>query len=240
MLLDLGALDSVDYFANGELRCVVATEDSDKEALKALLWSNNFREADTEVASYTGCSKADSAIVLGRFLRDRAEHIRFVVHRDRDYMSGDSVTSFERRLIEADVIPLVTDGSDVESYFISANHLHALNPMLSVDRIQALIDQATEDTSDKTIAAIVNLRTEEAFKKRLAGQAPNHGQIAVQAQADYASNPAQYRRGKIVLGRLTALLQQEIGQNPRIFFPSQHLEHARLTEMAHKIWGTNN
>jgi hypothetical protein len=62
-LLDLG-----DYFSNGELRCVVATEDTEKDALKALLWSNDFVEADTEVVSYAGCSKVDAAIVLGQFL----------------------------------------------------------------------------------------------------------------------------------------------------------------------------
>ena len=62
VLMDLGALDSVDYFADGELRCVVATEDTEKDALRALLWSNAFVEDDTEVASYAGCSKADAAL----------------------------------------------------------------------------------------------------------------------------------------------------------------------------------
>jgi energy-coupling factor transporter ATP-binding protein EcfA2 len=70
VLLDLGALDSVDYFADGELRCVVATEDSEKDALKAILWSNEFVEDDTEVASYAGCSKVDAAIVLAAIIHD--------------------------------------------------------------------------------------------------------------------------------------------------------------------------
>jgi hypothetical protein len=237
VLLDLGALDSVDYFADGELRCVVATEDTEKDALKAVLWSNGFVEADTEVASYAGCSKADAAIVLGRFLTDKAPHVRLVVHRDRDYMSPQASESFEARLVGNNIRPLLTDGNDVESYFISAAHLHALNPMASPERIQELINQATRETEQKSMAAIVNLRTEEAFKRRQAGDPmPSHGAIAVTAQLDYQTDSVTLRRGKLVLGRLIALLQQEIGQNPRIFLPSAHLRSARITAIAHAIW----
>jgi hypothetical protein len=220
VLLDLGALDSVDYFADGELRCVVATEDSEKDALKAILWSNEFVEDVTEVASYAGCSKVDAAIVLGRFLTDKAPHVRLAVHRDRDYMTDETSMGFEMRLNGGNIKPLLTDGNDVESYFVSAPHLHALNPMISGERIQELIEQATAETEEKSIAAIVNRRTEEAFKKRQPGNPPpNHGEIAVKAHADYTASPGTYRRGKIVLGRLIALLQQEIGQNPRVSKP---------------------
>jgi energy-coupling factor transporter ATP-binding protein EcfA2 len=239
VLLDLGALDSVDYFADGELRCVVVTEDTEMEAIKAILWSNDFIEADTEVASYAGCSNAEAAIVLGRFLTDRAAHVRLVVHRDRDYMSQSVAEIFEDHLAENNIKPFLTDGNDIESYFISAAHLHALNPMVSAERIQQLIDQATADTEDQSISAMVNLRTQEAYKSRRAGQPqPNHGQISVHAHADYAASPAAHRRGTIVLGRLVALLQQEIRQNPRIFFATPHLKSPRITAIAQTIWSS--
>lgn len=236
MLLDLGALDSVDYFANGELKCVVATEDTDKDALKALLWSNGFIEEDTEIASYTGCSKLDAAIVLGRFLGDRAEHVKLIIHRDRDYMSDDAAQDFERRLTQNGIVPLLTERNDVESYFISAEHLHDLNPEVALERIRQMIDQATEETAAKSLAAIVNLRTEEAFRRRQGGQAPNHGAIAVQAQTDYTADTPSLRRGKVVLGRVIALLQQELGRNPRILVPSRHLERASLSQIAQTVW----
>jgi hypothetical protein len=80
-------------------------------------------------------------------------------------------------------------------------------------------------------------RTAEAFRvRRDGGDAPDHGAIAIQAQADYAANPAGLGRGKDVIGRLTALLQQELGTNPRIFFSSQHLESAGLQALARDIW----
>jgi hypothetical protein len=176
-------------------------------------------------------------IVLGRFLTDKAPHVRLVVHRDRDYMSHEASSRFEDRLNENTISSLLTDGNDIESYFISAQHLHALNPTVSAARIQELIEQATTETQSRSLTAVVNLRTEEAFRKRQAGAPPpNHGEIAVTAQTDYAADPATYRRGKLVLGRLMALLQQEIGQNPRVFLPSPHLASPRITEIALSIW----
>ncbi len=237
MLLDLGALDSVDYFADGEIRCVVGTEDSNKEALRALLWSNGFVEADTEVASYAGCTKIDSALVLGGFLHEKAPHVHLVVHRDRDYLSQDAADSFIERLDQAEVHPFLTESNDIESYFLNAEHLHSLNPALTVERIRELLTTATNETANKSVEAIVNQRTAEAFQQRRNGGAqPNHGAIAVQAQRDYDANQRTFRRGKDVIGRLEALLQQELGMNPRVYLPSQHLRSESLRAIALEIW----
>jgi energy-coupling factor transporter ATP-binding protein EcfA2 len=237
MLLDLGALDSVDYFADGELRCVVATEDTIKDPLRALLWSNGFAEDDTEVASYTGCTKLDAALVLGGFLAEKAPHVRLVIHRDRDYLSQTAVDSFIQRLQGVGVSPFLTELNDIENYFLNVEHLHEMNPAVPIERIRELIAQATTETGNNSIAAIVNQRTTEAFRERRdGGAAPNHGEIAVQAQLDYCADPAAMRRGSIVLGRLQALLQQELGANPRIFFPSLHLRSEALSAIAGQVW----
>ncbi|GAB2491276.1 AAA family ATPase [Arenimonas alkanexedens] len=237
VLLDLGALDSVDYFADGHTRCVVATEDADKDALKAVLWSNGFVEGDTEVASYTGCSKIDAALVLGNFLSDKAPHVTLAIHRDRDYMSDPEATRFENRLQGQAISSLLTTNSDIEGYFLNAEHLSFLNPPLTPQRAQELIDLATQQTSNTSIEAIVNQRSQEAYRNRAnGGGAPNQGQIATQAFADYSANPAQYRRAKVVLGRLTSLIQQEIGANPRVYLPSEHLRAPSFSAVAAAIW----
>jgi energy-coupling factor transporter ATP-binding protein EcfA2 len=171
MLLDLGALDSVDYFADGEIRCVVATEDTEKDPLRAILWSNDFAEDDTEIASYTGCTKIDAALVLGAFLRAKAPHVELVVHRDRDYLSDDACEAFSQKLSAAKIVPFLTELSDIESYFLDSAHLHALNPSVPRERIEELLQEATEQTAEKSVAAIVNQRTAEAFKIRQAGGA---------------------------------------------------------------------
>jgi AAA domain, putative AbiEii toxin, Type IV TA system len=237
MLLDLGALDSVDYFADGHFRCVVATEDTDKEPLRVLLWSNGFVETDTEVASYAGCSKVDSAVFLGRFLESKAPNVRLVVHRDRDYMDAQRAQKYCERLVQASVRPFLTDYSDVEGYFLNAEHLHTLNPAISVERIRELIEQAISDVHEGSLEVIINLRTEEAFRKRnKGGGPPNHGAIANQARADLTGDRATLIRGKLALGKLHSLLQHEMGSNPRLFFPSHHLQVSALRSIANEIW----
>jgi len=237
MLLELGALDSIDYFADGEIRCAVATEDMDKDPLRAMLWSNGFREADTEVVSYAGCTKVDAAFVLSQFLHEKAPHVVLVIQRDRDYMSVAAADAYINAVARAGSNPFVTDGNDIESYFLNAQHIHTLNPMVDVERIEELIAQATGETAGKSVEAIVNQRTIQAFKdRREGGPQPNHGAIAVQAQADYAADPGRLRRGKVVLARFRALLQEQLGENPRIFFPSDHLRSESLRAIAGRIW----
>jgi len=106
--------------------------------------------------------------------------------------------------------------------------------------VEELIDQATAETANKSIESIINQRTAEAFRKRNeTGEQPNIGAIAVQATADYNGNPAEFRRGKIVLGRLTALLQQETGTNPWIWQPTEHLKSERFSNIAAEIWNAD-
>jgi energy-coupling factor transporter ATP-binding protein EcfA2 len=132
VLLELGALDSVDYFADGETKCVVATEDTNTEAIRALLFSNGFIEDDTEIATYAGCTKADAAVVLGRFLADKAPNVELVVHRDRDYMSSGASNAFSERLDNAGISPFITASNDIECYFINVKWTPEIGPNVKV------------------------------------------------------------------------------------------------------------
>jgi energy-coupling factor transporter ATP-binding protein EcfA2 len=236
ILLDLGALDSVDYFANGPFKCLFATEDANPDPLYALLESNGFIEEETEVATYAGCSKVEAALVLGMFLKEKAPSLKLAIHRDRDYRE-DAWAALRQRLDGPGIELFLTEFSDLEGYFLNAHHLNHLNPTLSVERATALLDQATVETREKSIASIVNLRTVYAFQKRReTGENVDHGGIAVEAQQNYESSPTRWRRGKEVIARLTALIQQEIQTNPRIFFPSPFLRVPELRELAARTW----
>lgn len=239
MLMDLGALDSIDYFVGGHIKCLFATEDSSSEsmaALHALLESNGFDLAETDVRAYSGCSKVDSAKILCGFLADKAPQIRFVLHRDRDYMDDASAAIFEGQLAGVKALPFLTAHSDAEGYFINADHLAHLNPKLSVQKAQQLIDQAAASTRDKSIERMTNLRFDFENKNRKNGASPNPGAIALQAASDYDANPAKWRRGKIVLGELKSLIQKEIGANPIVLRPSRSLTCAKLSAIRDSIW----
>jgi energy-coupling factor transporter ATP-binding protein EcfA2 len=237
ILLDIGALDSVDYFADGELKCVVATEDENTDMLKTVLWASGFRKEDTEVVSYAGCSKVDTAVVLARFLKDKAPNIHLVVHRDRDYMSENEVAKYITPLQRVGIHAFVTDGNDIESYFADSEHVAAADPRIAVARAEELLQAAVHDVRTKSIEAIINLRTERAFRRRTEeGAQPNHGQIGTAASTDFDADAKGMARGKMLLGRLTALIQQEIGGNPTITKASPRLAVTALSAIANAVW----
>ncbi|WP_122602633.1 AAA family ATPase [Pseudomonas viridiflava] len=239
MLLELGALDSVDYFTNGQLKCLFATEDSKKEsiqALYALLDANGFPLKEVDVRPYSGCSKLDAAKVLRYFLLDKAPNVRFVLHRDRDYMSADAAQKIEEGLKEIDAHPFITAHSDVEGYFLQAAHIAELNPTIPQIRAQELIDKATEDTRASSIEALINIRTEAAIRNRKGGPPHNAGELAAQAVSDYDFDPSQWRRGKRVLSVLRSLLNQELKAHPVILKATKHLAVPELQQIRATIW----
>lgn len=240
-LLDLGALDSVDYFVDGQVKCVVVSEDSDLRPLSALLWSNGFIETDTRIASYNGCSKVEAATVLGQFISGNTNRVDVVVHRDRDYLSENDANEYCTQIENCDLYAFVTQMSDIEGYFINADHLAFLNPGITTEAVQAIIDEITRQTTEQSIERIVNIRLERAQRSRpQTGQQPNAGAIASQARADFNQNPSFLRRGKIVLGRVVAKIQQELGTNPRVFEASSHLIDPRLQAISAAIWPPSN
>jgi len=235
LLLDLGALDSVDYFTDGELRFVVATEDENPSYLQELLWASGFVRDEVEVVSYTGCTKVESAIVLGRFLHDKAPNVHMVVHRDRDYLTDANVSDFKGALSKHNIFPFVTAGSDIECYFVNADHLHHCCQSISRQEIDQIVAQALNETRPKSIGAIVNLRTEQAFRHRnKGGDAPNHGRISTEAHAEYDANPPAMMRGKVVLKKVRQLLQQRLGSNPRFLVASEYLCVKELSDILQK------
>jgi ABC-type arginine transport system ATPase subunit/ribosomal protein L19E len=239
MLLELGALDSIDYFAQGHLKCLFATEDSSKESIAAvstILTSNGYPMAAVEIRPYSGCTKLDAAKVLRAFLTEKAPNVSFIVHRDRDYMDNASAEKFECGLISIQAHPFLTDFSDVDSYFLNAAHIAELNPLISRERVQELIDIATANTKNESVSSLINIRTEAAIRGRNGGPAHNAGALAAQANADYESDPVKWRRGKIVLRTLRSLLHQELKTQAELFTRTDHLKLPKLEKLRLEIW----
>jgi len=239
MLLELGALDTVDYFANGHFTCLFATEDSAKEslaALRILLESNAFPMNVVEIRPYSGCSKIDSARVLRNFLLDKAPKVQFILHRDRDYMEDAAVAQVVKALHDAGLHAFITANSDTENYFINAAHLAELNPTVSLQRAQELIDAATLSTRDKSLKKLINIRTEHAIRNRRGGPAHDAGELAAKAVSDYDSDPAKWRRGKIVLNELQSALHKELKKQAVILEKTAHLHCPELQKIRIAIW----
>jgi hypothetical protein len=236
MLMELGALDSIDYFADGQFKCIVATEDSDQRYIKVLLESSGFDLDDVHILSYSGCSQVEAVVILGAFLAKKAPNLRVIVHRDRDYLPDDDVQKFVERMTSKGLIPFVTSGNDIETYFMSAAHLAASNPGLTHEAADALLSQAVEATKDATLAALINIRTEQANRKRKARESVNVGEIGVSATREYEASPVAMTRGDILLGKVSSLIQAALGRNANITRVTPHIDIPELRAIKSSLW----
>jgi hypothetical protein len=215
----------------------VLTEDADTSNLKAILEASGFHLDETVFAPYNGCSKVDAVRVIARLLGDKAPNLHVVVHRDRDYLPDEDLKAYQKTISGCGATAFITEYSDIEGHFLTAEHVHAAHPAVSIIRATQIIDEATTSTRDNSLADIVNLRHNHALKRRAAGgDNPNLGEIANKAHADYDANPVMMRRGKRVLAQVRLRLQQELGGHAKLDVQSASLTSARLLEVAERIW----
>jgi len=239
-LLELGALDSIDYFANDELKCVVLTEDTDDRPLRALLWSSGFDEADTKVCSYAGCSSVAAATVLGQFVNQQATNVAVVVHRDRDFMTDDEVEAYCERITNCGLVPFVTAGNDVESHYLNVPHVASHSGEVGDDVVQQLLEDAVVECADKSKIKQVNCLVDRANKARATGgRPPNSGRIAMQVQNAFDADRLRNSHGKIVLACLRNKLQEVYSINSDLYQPTDYLRSESLESIAMQIWSSN-
>lgn len=123
VLIDLGALDSYDAILQGRYSHVILTEDSDQKYLKKLLEFNGFDLNRIRIISYNSCSHLDAALTLADYLHSAAPLCKFVVHRDRDFMTEKEIEQIAKKFKNPDVKLWVTDECDIEAYFTTVTHI---------------------------------------------------------------------------------------------------------------------
>ena len=237
MLLEIGALDSLDLLGNPHLRCVVMTEDHDTKMICAILKSSGFTMDQVAIAAYRGCTKLDAIVVFSQFLRDRAPNVAVLVHRDRDYMNADDAERYVRQLTTCGSAVFLTGHSDIEGYLLTSRHIYSVYPQVTIERASEILEEATAATREATIKDIINLRTEQAWRRRAhAGDQPNVGDIAATARAEYDANPRDMRRGKRVLAQVRSILQQQLGGHANLDIASPALSVPELETIASRLW----
>lgn len=126
LLMDIGALDSFDKLREGQVDLVILSEDSSLDALKLLLKTTELNEDQYLIYSYKSSSNLQSALLLAEFLSEIAPNSLIVIHRDRDFMTKKEIRWVKKNIEKKGFIAFITDGSDIEDYFINVNHLCAL------------------------------------------------------------------------------------------------------------------
>lgn len=237
ILLEIGALDKGDQLRNGEVPCILLTEDTDIKFINLLAESSGFVPDEFQTWSYNGCSNIHIAQALNAFITEHAPATTVVVHRDRDYMSADEVDSYRGELEAVGIKVFITNGNDTESHFVNEQHIVTLYPQITEQRANELIEECLLERRDtileKYINTIHNRKLQASYK---GGNKPNAGAISNDCTHNYDGNRRGYMHGKIVESALRGKLQQDLGQNIDLCRLSPHIADPTLTAFAHEVW----
>jgi len=235
VLLEIGALDKGDVL-NGNVKCVVFTEDSKTELLENLLLVNGFDLKETQIWSYEGCSKIETAIILAAFIKEKAPNTKIVIHRDSDYLDEQSCKTIELKANKAGIEIFFTIGTDIESHYLNPHHIYKIYNNLKLDQIISAINESTDFAKTKSMETFINTRNALALGIQYSGgERVNPGKISAQCITDYDENIARYRHGKKVFKDLKNRLQQLGGQR-NIISQTDYLKFKKLEEIKEAIW----
>jgi AAA15 family ATPase/GTPase len=206
--------------------CII-TEDSKNANLKTLLSANGFAPSDMEIFSYDGKGQVKGAIILGKYLKARNSDIVVIIHRDRDYLSNEEILDLKRKINNAGLNFFYTTGTDVESHFISVEHVMNLYPMADLDIVKTAISEATDEAKADSIGRFID----HAFQR----QRPVEGGYASEIEninAAYNASPSRYRYGKKVFGLLKSKLHKAGYKSVKLESESDALQVDILKKLA--------
>lgn len=181
----------------------IVTEDENTQFIKSFFDMHGYEENETEYISYFGCDTIGSALVIGNYILKINEGAKVIIHRDRDYLTEEEIDIIRQKVENKGFIFFTTNGVDIESNFINPNHINALYPQLTIETINRIIEEATNDTERDSLDRIL---------KRYAIQKKS----GVEFLDMYHQNKERFRYGKKVFGRLKGKIQQLIGENPNL------------------------
>lgn len=238
VLTELGALDRGDLLKSGEVDVVVLTEDSKQDYLYAILEASGLDINRTQVWSYSGCTKLDTATVLARFIQENAPSTEIVIHRDRDYLEDEDVNNLKGSIKKRGLHPFITTGTDIESHFLSVEHISELYEGLTEQQINQVIDDAIERKKEDSVRLLADTLYGKACEQRKAENRsgrPNVVEITDQARTKFNENPKRWTHGKKTIGKVVSELQRLLRQNPNIKRPSSALAVDDLIELANAM-----
>lgn len=228
LLLDLGAVDGMDRIRAGQVDWFILTEDSDYSLLRILLEHAGFNLARCEIRSYSSSSRLEAAIELASYIRDESPATKVLLHRDRDFMTNEEVATVEGKIRRSGAIPFITRGSDIESYFVTAEHLSVLLASDVADVTQWLNDIALANHIELQ-HSFTRKRDEiknSLYKGRQQDSPDTTGLLGVAIPL-----PVDRRLGKSMLKRCRDGMADRFGLSPAIGQSSAGLDAADVTAL---------
>ena len=214
------------------------TEDEQTRGIETILWSSGFDQTQTTILSYFGATTIRYLRPLVKVIKASNSKAKIVVHRDRDYWTDSEVQEWERNVRALKAEPFVTDGLDIEAYFLDPKHLAKQNSQCDEKCFVTLIKNARKNRESDLLARYVNGRV--AAERKFGNAAKiNHGKIAADAQAALNKEPGRWSNGKPLLRELRTIFQSQYAENLKVYATSAHAKDSSLELYAKKIFGSN-
>jgi energy-coupling factor transporter ATP-binding protein EcfA2 len=196
LLMDLGALDSFDRLLAGTIKYVFLTEDTDMAMLKMIAKHIGLKENEVLFFSYKTSSNLEPAKILARFIKDITPNTEVYIHRDRDFMTDSEVSVIKGKISSSGATPFITDGCDLESYFLEPDHLALL---LNVDN--NMVEDWLNTIAQSNHAQLQHsfTRKRDDIKKLLYRDSPETCPNTLALIGNDIPLPSQLRHGKELL-----------------------------------------
>lgn len=226
------ALEKIKKTISDNKQIVFLTEDTHDGLLETLLKANGFDLNKVDLRSYNSCTKIGSAIVFYKYLKDKYSKNCpvVIVHRDKDYLPpkeiSEEISKFKKEGIEL----FITQGTDIESYFVNPTHIEHCHPEITNQKINELINNAKQEHREYAIKRIKAKEYGDKHKEK-------HSHLGNLIPEYYDKNEDKLFPGKKVFNKLKNTLKNytEGKKNPNLNSTSDALKDLTLEALAKKI-----
>jgi AAA15 family ATPase/GTPase len=205
-LINIGALNEGDRISNSKY--IILTEDSDTSLLCILLKSNGADLNNCEVLSYNGCTRNDTALIFIEYLKKSNSKAKYVIHRDRDFMTDDQLLRYKDQFAGSGVDTFISTGNDLESYFLAKDHLKNVLRISDTD-YESIINNTIISKKDALQTKYVNTRIENSNKEKPRSSI-NPGEISVEFTHAIESRDFKFIHGKVMLAGVRDVLRTSV------------------------------
>lgn len=227
ILMDIGALDSFDNLINGTIDKVLLTEDTNFSYIHQLAESSGFDMTKTNIYSYKASSNLNSAFVLSEFILEAAPNTKVIIHVDNDFLTTDETEELKKKIELCGALAFITEGSDIESYFVEPEHIAELldeDPAL----IEEWLDELALSKHNKLTHKFSRKRDEAKKKLYKNANAPD----TLELMGDQVPLPPDKRLGKFMLSLARSSMNARFGKEVNLLADSNFLFSEYLQEIA--------
>lgn len=219
MLMDLGALDSFEKLREGEVAYVILSEDSKMEPIKELVKSSGLDLSEIVFYSYKASTNINSAGSLAEFINEIAPETKVIIHADNDFLTTEEEEKLKGKIESFGAISFITEGSDIESYFVNSGHIAQLLDIDEDEIIEWLDEIATQFHNQLTHK--YSRKRDEA--KRMLYKSGEKPPDTIALIGDEVPLSEDKRLGKFMLKKINCAMHDRFGVTVNLISESDYL-----------------